>query len=146
MKVTKEQYNKWNAQAKNGFSLDLKHLIMWGEKNLIYQYTTLSGTIIVLTIEYRPEYETITNQYKCTYNKRTGRFIPSLIIEHWKPTGTGLYSTSGISKPEKIGEIQDKKKYNVLCKLSGEIDVESIINHELEKYSYLNIIRENKAV
>lgn len=37
-KLTREQYNKWNSQAKNGFQLDLQYFLTWNEKTLgIYQ-------------------------------------------------------------------------------------------------------------
>lgn len=137
MKVTREQYNKWNAQAKNGFTLDCECLVVWGEKTLRYKRETPSGVIIELTINYYPEYERVTNEYGSSYNRETGKFLPSLTVRHWTPTTTGFYSSSGLPSHEVIGEAQDKKKYNILCKLSGEIDIESRIKQELEKYPYL---------
>ena len=33
-KITREQYNKWNEQAKNGFQFDFQYYVVWSEKTL----------------------------------------------------------------------------------------------------------------
>jgi hypothetical protein len=40
-KLTKEQYNKWNAQAKNGFQFDFRYFILHNEKT----FCKISGTV-----------------------------------------------------------------------------------------------------
>ena len=34
-RITREQLNRWNGQAKNGFHLDMEYFLNWGEKTLI---------------------------------------------------------------------------------------------------------------
>ena len=60
-KLTREQYNKWNAQAKNGFQLDLQYYLIWSEKTLIKDVQQEDGSIIRFKLWYMPEYETKTN-------------------------------------------------------------------------------------
>ena len=123
-KLTKEQYAKWCEQAKNGFILDLRYYLTWGEKTLTKRIKTACGDVIEFRIEYMPEYKQTTNEWGCKWNERTGRYIPMLNVARWRPTGTGCYSSSGYIAEKQIGEPEQTKKYNVLCKLSGEIETD----------------------
>lgn len=126
-KITREQYNKWNAQANNGFSLDLQYFVIWNEKTLTKKIKLESGNVIEFKIEYHKEFETKTNSYGCKWNVETGRYIPMLNITVWHPTTSGCYASNGWAKSERIGEVQNTKKYNVLCKLSAEINTDEYI-------------------
>ena len=67
--ITREQFNKWNGQAKNGFSFDFRHYVTWNEKQLIKEIKNEDGTITRYTISYYPERERITqNNGLCTNN------------------------------------------------------------------------------
>lgn len=120
-RITREQFNKWSAQAQNGFNLDLKHYVVWSEKRLVKTEKLQNGDVIEFNIEYRKEFETKTNEHGCRWNVETGRYIPELCITRWHPTTSGCYASGGYAKREDIGEPQTSKKYNVLCKLSAEI-------------------------
>ena len=72
-KLTREQYNKWNAQAQNGFMLDLQYFLIWGEKTLIKGIEQENGAIIRFKLSYIDEFETRTNEHGCRWNERTGR-------------------------------------------------------------------------
>lgn len=126
-KITREQYNKWNAQANNGFSLDIQYFVIWNEKTLTKKIKLENGNVIEFKIEYHKEFETKTNSYGCKWNVETGRYIPMLNITVWHPTTSGCYTSSGWVKSERIGEVQNTKKYNVLCKLSAEINTDEYI-------------------
>ena len=122
-KLTREQYNKWNAQAQGGFSFDFKHFCIWGEKRVRKTAEQLDKNIVEFVIEYRAEYETKTSEYGCKYNIQTGRHIPVLRVNIWRPTSTeGVYTSHGTGKVYDIGEAQNKQSYAVLCKLSGTVN------------------------
>ena len=123
-KITREQYNKWNAQAQNGFQFDLQHYLIWGEKTLSKKIELQDGRMVEFRIVYHNEYETKTNEHGCRWNVETGRYIPMLHITVWRPSHSGCYVSSGMGKYERIGEAQAAKKYNVLCKLSAEINTD----------------------
>lgn len=67
-KITREQYNKWNAQAQNGFRLDLQYYVVWGEKTLVKSIKQTDGTIIQFKLWYIPEYKTKVNEWGCKWN------------------------------------------------------------------------------
>ena len=133
-KLTREQYEKWTAQAHNGFYFDVKYYVCWNEKTLRKTVEMPNGDVIEFKIEYDNEFETRTNEYGCKWNVKTGRFIPMLYIHHWRPSTTpGVYHSNGAwAKRERIGEIQDKKKYNVLCNLSAGIDTDEYMKEFID--------------
>lgn len=123
-KITREQFNKWNSQAKNGFQLDLQHYLVWNEKILTKKIKMENGDIIEFRIEYHKEFETKTNEWGCKWNEETGRYIPMLCITRWKPSTSGCYCSGGWAKTEILGSPETSKKYNVLCKLSETVDID----------------------
>ena len=129
-KITREQFNKWNAQAKNGFSFDLEYFLTWSEKTLTKRIEIHDGIVIEFTIQYKNEYETITNEYGCKWNQQTGKYIPMLYITRWKPSpNSGCYYSSGREYSEILGTVESSKKYNVLCKYSEQIDTEKYMEN-----------------
>lgn len=129
-KITREQFNKWNGQAKNGFRLDLEFYCNWGEKQLHKTIKHEDGTVTEFVISYNPEYITKTNSYGCKWNESTGRQIPTLQINKWRPLTTpGMYSVTH-GKYQTIGEPEKTKKYSTLCKLSAEIDTDKLMKEQ----------------
>lgn len=126
MKLTREQIKKWNAQAKNGFMIDLEFLLMHGEKTLIKLIDIAEGVKIEFKLWYIEEREQRTNQYGCRWTVGTGRQIPVLSVNLWRSTGTGsMYSSVPIGEQfRKMGEPEKNKKYSTLCRISGEINAE----------------------
>ena len=125
--ITREQFNKWNGQAKGGFNFDLEHYLVWGEKELVKDVKQDDNTIIRYRLDYVEEYKEYTNEYGCTRNKRTGFLIPSLNIDKLVPTGSGVYRVISILWGRKMAEVEKTKKYSTLCKISGTIDTAEIL-------------------
>ena len=122
-KLTREQYNKWNAQAKNGFQLDLQYFLIWGEKTLIKDVKQEDGSIIRFKLWYIPEYETTTNELGCKWNVKTGRQIPMMRIDKLVPGNTeGIYTVHTVRDGKPMGEPEKTLKYATLCKISGEVN------------------------
>lgn len=127
-KLTREQLNKWNAQAKGGFVFDYRYYLIWGEKELIKQIDLDDTRVLQVKICYYPEYETRANDYGCKWNVRTGREVPNVHYQvYHREDNSGFLKGYGMGTYEPIGEPQDKKKYNVLCALSATIDLDAII-------------------
>lgn len=124
-KITREQYNKWNAQAKNGFMLDLEYYCNWGEKTLVKNIKQPDNTIIQFKLYYIPEYKTKTNNHGCKWNVATGNNIPVMRIDRLIPGNTeGVYIVHHITDDKQIAAVEKSKKYVTLCKISGMIDTD----------------------
>lgn len=133
--ITREQFNKWNSKATNGFSFDIKEYVGWGNKALIREEKLPGGKICEFKISYWDEYTTKTNDWGCSWNVATGKKIPCLSVNILHPGSVeGIYRVQHYISNEPIGEVQDKNNYNVLCKLASTVDVEK----------YLTDIREGK--
>lgn len=123
--ITREQFEKWNAQAKNGFKLDLQYYLCFSEKTLIKDIPQANGDIIQFKLWYLPEYETKTNEYGCRWNVRTGRQIPMMRIEKLLKTSTeGSYQVVTIKDDRPMGEPEKTLKYSTLCKISGTVNID----------------------
>ncbi len=124
-RITREQYNKWNGQAKNGFTFDLEYYLNWGEKTLIKDIPMEDGGYIRFKLWYTDEYETITNEYGCKWNKRTGKHLPMMKIEKLRLCSTSkMYQVITIKDNIQMGEAEKTMKYSTLCKISGAVDTE----------------------
>lgn len=124
-KLTREQYKKWNAQAKNGFQFDLQYFLTWNEKTLIKNIPQEDGSIIQFKLWYMPEYETVTNEHGCTWNQRTGRQIPMMKIEKLVPGKTeGIYIVHTLRDNKQMGEAEKTLKFATLCKISEKVNTD----------------------
>jgi len=124
-RITREQYIKWNSQAKNGFILDLEYLLTWNEKTLIKDIKQEDGSIIRFKLWYISEYEEKVNSYGCKWRTATGRKIPVMKIEKLIPARTeGIYVVHTIKDDIQMGEPEKTLKYATLCKISGTVDTE----------------------
>lgn len=124
-RLTREQYNKWDAQAKNGFHFDLHYYVTWSEKTLIKNIKQDDGSIIQFKLWYMPEYETKTNEWGCKFNIKTGRQIPMMRIDKLVPGSTeGVYIVHTVRDDRPMGEPEKTLKYSTLCKISGEVNTD----------------------
>lgn len=124
-KLTRDQYNKWNAQAKNGFNFDIEYYLIWGEKTLIKDIEQKNGVIIRFKLSYISEYETQTNEHGCRWNVKTGRKIPVMKIDRLVPCKTeGMYQVISVAENRQMAESEKTMKYSTLCKISGLIDTD----------------------
>lgn len=127
MEITREQYNKWNEQAKNGFAFDLQKFAVWGEKELFKRVKQSDGSFIQFQIGWRSEFTASTNEWGVTRNIETGRHIPTLNISKWEPVPSGAYVSRGLSEDITLGASEASKKYNALCKLSVLVDTDKLM-------------------
>lgn len=126
--ITKEQFDKWNSKATNGFKFDVKEYVCWGDKALVRHESLVGGKIAEFKIRYYEEFKSKTNEWGCTYNVTTGGHIPTLEVNVLVPCETpGIYRVLTFEKGKSLGDALPKMKYDVLCKLANDVNVESYI-------------------
>lgn len=133
-KITREQAQKWDAQARGGFHFDVRQYVIWGEKELRRTIDLDGGDVLELRLGYREEYATRTNEYGRHWKETTGRHIPVLSLSIWHPSASNpdVYTSQGLGKSVDLGPAENSKKYAVLCRLSGEVDFSPYIKEVTE--------------
>ena len=126
--ITREQYDKWNAQARNGFVFDYRYYCIHNEKTIRKMIEMDDGRIIEIRLQYHDGYKRVTNEWGCSYNVPTGEYIPYMDVSVWRPGHTeGVYTSGGWAKSEIVGTPEKTKKYATLCRISDEINTDEIM-------------------
>lgn len=120
-KLTREQAQKWSAKAHNGFKFDVRHYVIWNEKQLTMVLPLDDGDKLEAVIRFREKGDRF-------YTGITG-YVPGLNVTRWHPsTVEGVYTAHGLGKWEPLGELQQKRSYDLLCKLSANVTAEYILD------------------
>ena len=131
--ITREQIVKWNAKANNGFLFNHRHYVIFNEKELTKHVQLEDGRIIEFTINYHEDYRTRTTTTGYDINESTGYYVPYLDVTVWRPTSSGMYTSGGWARSHPVGKNEKKKNYAALCKISAEIDTDSLVKEILAK-------------
>lgn len=117
MKVTKEQYNKWNGQLSNGWVLDLERLVVWGEKDIKLKEQISENEILEFSLYYTEVFENY---------RYTGFYDIKLTKRIWKKSeNSECWTTSGLGCQKIIAKkVSNKKLYKNLVELSKDISLE----------------------
>lgn len=129
-KFTREQLNKWNSQAGNGFKIDVQKLLFRGDKELEYiGEERADRTHFEITLSYVDEKEG-----EGWSAKRTGKQLLKLDVKRMIPAISNkpddevkMYNVDFNVYSEIIGEPQNKKMYSYMAKMSHKIDVAFIL-------------------
>ena len=149
-KLTREQLNKWNEGAGQGFKLDLQEYFNWHEKNLEYMgEARADGTFFGVSFRYHDE--TIGEGWTA---KKTGKQLLYLTVDRYIPGSVeGVYQLDRLFS-EIVGDPQNKKMFSYMQKMSHEIDLQGYLaraeemrpidtpNKEPEPISLLDMIEE----
>lgn len=144
MKISMESIKKWNAKMGQGFTTDINHLVTWNEKrpHLVVDIEG-SDAQVEICLAYYDEYERITNEYGCSYNRPTGRYIPTAHVQKWRPTGSGMMQSFGLGKTVNIGEPCEKRMFSKLQNLTHTVDVKQLVKLGLDEP---NTLEESKPI
>lgn len=117
--LTKEQLTRWNSKLTNGFQLDVRRYVLWGEKIAARNIQMDGGKVLRATI------------YWCeVLNDRryTGQVQPKMHLSIWTPAGNGMMFSSGINTTIELTEKTfSKKVWNELAKFTSEWNDERIL-------------------
>lgn len=113
MKITREQIEVWNKKCGNGFKVNLRQAIWWGQKYL-HKYIRLSPEYLLeVSIKWKTERD--------FWNKSW--VYPVLRFNKWHENGDLLLSTFGKGYEVKLQEDGiGRKNFNYLLRLSNADD------------------------
>lgn len=130
MRPTVEQYNKWKAEMGQNF---FPHIHYDGTKEAL-QDVRIKGSknFIRIHLCFMPEFESVTNEYGVSYNRRTGRHIPTAHIAKYVPGHIpGLFNSFGMGKNVKIGEPCNRQTFKTLIKLTHTVNLKELVEKGL---------------
>lgn len=128
--LTREQFEKWNSKAKNGFQFDVQEYVCWGNKSLVRHENLSDGKIAEFKIWFEDEYEVKNYDKGGTWNVLTGKHIPTLVMNILHPSSTeGVYRVQSFGKGVKLYDAVPRTNYSMLCKLSQDVDVDSYLKN-----------------
>lgn len=117
-KLTREQALKWDAQLSGGYHLDIQKYVVWGEKTASLKVELGGDKILEANLSYQEE--RVNRRY-------TGRQKPCLHLAIWNVNReTGMGVSHGLGAFIDVGEVQTKKNWKELCRLSGEYTAEKV--------------------
>ena len=122
-KMTQKQLDAKRAATPNGWEYDLFYFLTHGEHTATRKIELNDKEYIKATLLYRNEYERITNEYGISYNRETGRKLPTVNISKWTYNDTKTAASSwGLGVWETIGTPQKTQNYKYLmtCAVSDD--------------------------
>lgn len=127
-KCTKEQYQRWNAKAQNGFRFDLQHFLMWGEKRAERSIMLPNGNRLSACLEWHDVLED-----EGYYRKSIG-VKPRLSLMVWSPAQTaGIWRSEGFGAIiEVTDKVYKKKSWDELAKYTSNLN-DDILMTEMQK-------------
>ena len=134
MKITRKQIEEWDEKCGNGFKVNDRQAILFGQKCL-HKYIRLSNEYVLeVSMEWKTERD--------FWNKPW--VYPVLRFNKWHKEGDLLSSTFGMGYKVRLQEDRKRKDFNHLLKLSNADDglkdeqlVQRYMNH-LEKRRVMN--------
>lgn len=128
--ITKEQIMKLEAQAPEGWHFDWKYCVFHGEKTLRHLITLDESHVVEAKLMFHENYERITNEYGCSYNRPAGHSHICLHVSTWTVDANGTGHSYGLGHFENIDNGQHtRKNYKDLCKIAPTITDETILGY-----------------
>lgn len=122
-KMTQKQYAAKKAATPDGWVFDLYYYLIHGENTATRKIALNDMEYIEARLLYRDEYKKITNDYGVSYNRETGRKLPTVNISKWTYNDTKTAASSwGLGVWETIGTPQKTQNYKYLmtCAVSDD--------------------------
>lgn len=120
-KLTREQVKRWESKLQNGFRFDIAYFVNWGGKQIVKKIELDDRKILEAKIIYRDT------------DVRSRRVRPALHLQVWEQSNNpGCWHSNGMGAYIDLGEVQEKRNYNELVKLSATMSKEKIMEYTKE--------------
>lgn len=126
--ITREQINAINAKMSNGFRLDAKHYVMWGEKQAVKAIQLDDNTTLTATIAWRDSYESKTTVYRQTVNVPNGMYHIALHLAVWHiQEGSSIATSRGPWQWIAVGPDVKRRNFPAIQRLTAKYDDAAIL-------------------
>ena len=127
--ITREQIERMNSQAPDGWSFDWKYYVIHGEKTIRRMIPLDDSHVVEARICYSENIETRQNEF-CSWRVPAGHYHVCLHVSNWTVDANGTGHSFGLGHFENLDHAQHtKRNYKDLCKIAANIVDETILNY-----------------
>lgn len=119
--ITSAQVKAINAKMSNGWALDLRHYVMWGEKKATRKIELAEGVYLKADLVYCDSFDRHQPAYGSAYNVPNGKSHVELSLSVWNVAPDGKTASShGLGQWVRVGEDVDRRNFSAIQKLTAE--------------------------
>lgn len=126
--ITREQVNAINAKMSNGFCLDIRFLVIHGEKQAVKSIKLDDETTLVATLTFSASFDEQQNAWGQKFNVPNGksRISLHLMVWHCKP-GADVATSHGLGQWISVSEDMPRRTFSAIQKLTAQYDDDTIM-------------------
>lgn len=126
--ITRNQINTINAKMSNGFRLDVRHYLLWGQKQAVKPIQLDDNTTLTATLTWMDSYERKTTTYGQTINVPNGMHHIALNISVWHhKDGEQVATSHGLGQWIDVGADAPRCNFSAIQKLTANYDDAAIL-------------------
>lgn len=126
--ITREQINSINAKMSNGFTLDVRHYLLWGQKQAVKPIQLDDNTTLTATLTWMNSYERKTTAYGQTLNVPNGMHHIALHLEVWRhKDGEQVATSHGLGQWIDVGPDAPRCNFSAIQTLTANYDDAAIL-------------------
>ena len=126
--ITRDQINTINAKMSNGFRLDVRHYLLWGQKQAVKPIQIDDNTTLTATLTWMDSYERKTTAYGQTINVPNGMHHIALHLAVWHhKDGKQVATSHGLGQWIDVGPDAKRRSFADIQKLTANYDDAAIL-------------------
>lgn len=126
--ITREQINAINAKMSNGFRLDVRHYLLWSQKQAVKAIQLNDNTTLAATLTWMDSYERKATTYGQTINVPNGLHHIALHLAVWHHKDGGQVATShGLGQWIDVGPDAKRCNFSNIQQLTANYDDATIL-------------------
>lgn len=126
--ITRDQINTINAKMSNGFRLDVRHYLLWNQKQAVKPIQLDDNTTLTATLSWRDSYESKTTVYRQTINVPNGLHHIALHLAVWHTReGSSVATSHGLGQWIDVGSDAPRCNFSAIQKLTANYDDAAIL-------------------
>lgn len=126
--ITRDQINTINAKMANGFCLDVRHYLIWNQKQAVKAIQLDDNTTLTATLTWQDSYEQRTTIYRQTINVPNGMHHIALHLAVWHhKDGEQVATSHGLGQWFDVGADAPRCNFSAIQKLTANYDDAAVL-------------------
>lgn len=126
--ITRDQTNAINAKMSNGFRLDVRHYLLWSQKQAVKAIQLDERTTLTATLTWQRSYEQKTTSYHDIINMQNGMYHIALHLAVWHiQEGSSVATSRGPWQWIAVGPDVKRRNFPAIQRLTAKYDDAAIL-------------------